>query len=233
MKNKTPLIIIGIVAVAAIVGALIYANMGNTPPRVSNANKNAANTRANATPVNASAGAQPAWSKGAPNAQVTIEEFADFQCPSCAYFHTVLKEVKTVYGDRVRVTFRQYPLQQVHPHAYDAARAAEAAGVQGADKFWAMHDTLFEKQKEWSVMPNARDEFAKYAGQIGLDVEKFKTDMVGMIANSRVAADKKRGDEMRVGSTPSVFLNGRLLLPEEMTSPKMRQLIDAALMGNK
>ncbi|HZH34782.1 MAG TPA: thioredoxin domain-containing protein, partial [Pyrinomonadaceae bacterium] len=215
--------------VAAIVGAIIYANMGQsssaTPARTNSTNPAAAKAT---PPPNASKGAEPAWARGANNALVTLEECADFECPSCAVFQPTLQEVKTIYGDRVRIIFRQYPLQ-MHPKAYDASRAAEAAGMQG--KFWEMSDKLFQKQKDWKMLPDHRAEYANYAKELGLDVEKFKSDMIGQVASQRVAADKKRGDELGIRSTPSVFLNGRLLAPDEMSAARMRQAIDAAIQG--
>lgn len=225
-----PAVIIGLVAVIAIVATvyLYQTSRANTPgPVISNANANAnSNTKALKT---APPGAEPAWTKGAPNATVTLEEFADFECPSCGFFEPTMREIKTVYGDRVRVIFRQYPLQ-MHQHAYDAARAAEAAGQQG--KFWEMHDMLYDKQKSWSKeMPDARKEFENYAKTLGLNVDKFNNDLTGDTANSRVSADKKRGDFISIRATPSIFLNGRLLTADEMQVTKMRELIENALQG--
>jgi len=231
MNKNLPLIIIGLVAVAAIAAGVFLYQTGKTPTTKtptaivnSNANSN------DKTLKTAPPGAEPAWTKGAPNATVTLEEFADFECPSCGAFAPTMREIKTVYGDRVRVIFRQYPLQ-MHQRAYDAARAAEAAGAQG--RFWEMHDMLYDKQKVWSskTLLDHRKEFEGYAKSLGLNVDKFNNDLTGNMANSRVAADKKRGDFIGIRATPSLYLNGRLLTPEEMQITKLRELVENALQG--
>ena len=224
-----PSLIIGIIGIAAIVGGVIYyrstlssqsSNSGGTSKTNSG---NTSNAKANAL------GAEPAWAKGSANAVVTLEEFADFECASCARFEPTMREIRTIYGDRVRVIFRQFPLVQIHQKAYDASRATEAAGLQG--KFWEMHDLIYDKQTEWVKIPEHRREFGEYARQLGLDVTKFENDMINNPqVNERVAADLKRGGSLGVSGTPSVFFNGRKLeYPTEMTTDRMRQMIDQAL----
>ena len=233
-QSKLPLTIIGLVAVVAIIGTVLFLRSGAKPPPT---NRNTNSTQANSAAKNpnalasASAGAQPAWAKGPATAPVVIEEFADFECPSCAGFEPVIRQIKTIYGDKVRVVFRHYPLTQIHQKAYDAARAAEAAGMQ--NKFWEMHDLLYDKQKSWTTSGDHRAEFANYAQQIGLDVERFKTEMLGMVAAQRVDADKKRGDSVRIASTPSAFLNGRPLdfTTEMSNTDALRRVVESALQG--
>ncbi|HEX8398037.1 MAG TPA: thioredoxin domain-containing protein [Pyrinomonadaceae bacterium] len=233
-QSKLPLTIIGLVAVVAIIGTLLFLRSGAKPPTPL---KNGNTTQANKAPkdsnalANASPGAQPAWAKGPATAPIVIEEFADFECPSCAGFEPVIRQIKTIYGDKVRVIFRHYPLTQIHQKAYDAARATEAAGMQ--NKFWEMHDLLYDKQKSWTTSGDHRAEFANYAQQIGLDVERFKTDMLGMVTAQRVDADKKRGDSVRIASTPSAFLNGRPLdfTTEMSNTDALRRVVESALQG--
>lgn len=227
VNKNLPALIIGLVALIAIIsGVVLYQNSkaNSAPATVKSSNSAAPVDKVKTAPP----GASPAWSKGAPNAVVTLEEFADFECPSCSLFQPILREVKTVYGDRVRFIFRQYPLQ-MHKYAGDAARAAEASGAQG--KFWEMHDLIYEKQKEWSKAASPTAEFENYAKTLGLNLEKFKTDMTAPAAIERVAADKKRGDFIGIRATPSVFLNGRLLTQDEMQVIKLRGLIESALQG--
>lgn len=236
MNSKLPVIIIGFVGIAVIVGALIFVNMsssnGNKPANTATNSANSANKPKVNELASAVQGAEPAWSRGPANATVTLEEFADFQCPSCALFQPTLREIKTVYSDRVRIIFRQFPLTQIHQKAYDASRAAEAAGKQG--KFWEMHDLLYQKQKDWTVAPDFRKELSSYAQQLGLDVAKFETDMVSNEVSQRVAADMKRGQSVNITGTPTIFLNGRrLLYPDEMTVDRMRRLIDEQLQGKQ
>jgi protein-disulfide isomerase len=175
-------------------------------------------------------GAQPPNSLGSPSATVTIEEFADFQCSSCAAAHPVMKDITSAYAGNknVRFVFRHYPLD-MHDKAYDAAVAAEAAGIQGSSKFWQMQDQLFTNQHAWSNSSNYRELFAEYAQKIGLDVEKFKADMSGMQTKTRVDQDRTRGRALQVSSTPTVIVNGKVVPYVEVTSAGMRRIIDAEL----
>jgi protein-disulfide isomerase len=177
-------------------------------------------------PPNAPAGATPPNMLGSPTAAVTVEEFADFQCPSCGDKHPILKQVQSIYGSRIKFIFRNFPLQ-MHDKAYEAAVASEAAGMQG--KFWDMHNQLYTNQKAWSVDPNYREAFVGYAQKIGLDVEKFKNDMAGLQTKSRVEADMQRGKMIGINSTPTVFVDNKSVPYSDMSVETFRQLIDAEL----
>lgn len=176
---------------------------------------------------NAPPGAQPPNMLGSPTATVTVEEFADFQCPTCANIHKVMKDVQAAYGSRIKFIFRNFPLTQIHKNAYEAATAAEAAGLQG--KFWDMQNLLFTNQQAWSNSSDARTIFVSYAEKIGLDVEKFKTDLAGLEAKQRVDKDMDRGRGLAVSSTPTIYVNGFSVPYEQMTLDGLRQVIDAAL----
>jgi protein-disulfide isomerase len=115
----------------------------------------------------------------------------------------------------------------MHKNAYEAASAAEAAGLQG--KFWAMQDQLFTNQKTWSNSAEARKLFEEYANKIGLDMAKFQTDIVSVPVKTRIDADMNRGTALNITGTPSVFINGRQLAIEEMEVNTMRQIIDAEM----
>ena len=231
MKNEPkansglPLVIIGLVFVAAIVGVYFLYNSSKETAKVKTANVNTNRTTA---PVNAPPGAQPPNMLGSPTASVTVEEFADFQCPSCGATHPAMKEIQQIYGSRIKFIFREFPLT-MHDKAYDAAAAAEAAGMQGSDKFWAMHNLIYTNQKSWSVDPNYKQVFAGYAQQIGLDVAKFQTDSVGLPAKNRIDADMQRGRALNVSSTPTVLVNGQSIPYPEMNVQGMRQFIDAEI----
>jgi protein-disulfide isomerase len=187
-------------------------------------NSNAAQNYATAP-----AGASPAHFKGGQAAKVVIEEFADYQCPTCAAMHPTMQQIQAAYGDRVKIIFRNYPLTQVHPKAYDAAVAAEAAGMQG--KFWEMQNQLFTNQQFWSTAPDHRKLFEDYAQKIGItDIDKFRSDMAGMATKSRVDADLARARALQVGSTPTFYLNGRSLPYEDTEYNRFRQAIDAELL---
>ena len=176
----------------------------------------------------APAGANPAHFKGGQSAKVVIEEFADYQCPTCASMHPTVQQIQAAYGDRVKIIFRNFPLTQIHPKAYDAAVAAEAAGMQG--KFWEMQNQLFTNQQFWTIASDHRRNFEEYAQKIGLDIQKFNADMGGIAAKDRVDKDLERARGLKVGSTPSFYINGKLLAFEETEFNRFRQAIDAELL---
>ena len=224
-----PLIIIGVVLVAALIGGYYLYSSSRSGSSNTNRAANATNTAANRA-ANAPLGATPPNMLGSPTASVTIEEFADFQCAACASVHPVLKEITSLYGNRIRFIFRNYPLAiPGHDKAYDAAVAVEAAGMQDRAKFWDMQNQLFVNQQAWSTSPNYRQLFENYAQQIGLDVERFKNDMVGRDAKSRVDADMARGRALNVDSTPTLLVNGKSIPLQQITTPNLRTLIDAEI----
>jgi protein-disulfide isomerase len=201
------------------------------PGTSNNSNKTAPNAPKTATtpgiPANAPVGATPPNILGSATALVAVEEFADFQCPTCAEVHKTMKNVQAAYGSRIKFIYRNFPLTQIHKNSYDAAVAAEAAGQQG--KFWDMQNQLFSNQTAWSNSTNAREIFEGYAQNIGIDVEKFKTDMLGMATKSRVDADIQRGRALNITSTPTVYINGVSVPFEQMNIDALKQLIDAQL----
>lgn len=144
------------------------------------------------------AGDLPAF--GPKDAEVTIVEFSDFQCPYCSRAAEVAEKVRDEYGDEVRFVFRQYPLP-MHPQARDAAKAALAANAQG--KFWEYHDKLFENQKKLDS-----ESLQKYASEVGLDEDQFQKALEEDEAAEQIDADMKIGQEVNVSGTPTMFLNG-------------------------
>ncbi|MDT7687834.1 MAG: hypothetical protein QOE46_593 [Acidobacteriota bacterium] len=224
-KSSLPFIIIGGVLVAVIVAVVLMSRSATTR---------------NSAPTNADAGTNPApptrapqpgapnpYMRGGATAPVTLEEFSDFQCPACGNLEPGLRRVVTDYGERVRLVFRNFPLT-MHKYAFIAARAAEAAGQQG--KFWEMHDMLYDNQKEWSDAMEPRVQFDAYATRLGLDVQRFRTDMTRQDLAERINADLLRGGTLNVRGTPTVYLNGRELMPGKLvTEEDLRREIDAAL----
>jgi protein-disulfide isomerase len=172
-------------------------------------------------------GAEPAHVLGPANAPVHLEEFGDFECPPCGMFHPILTQMKAEFGDKLAVTFREFPLVPTHQHALAAASAAEAAGLQG--KFWEMHDLLYEHQNDWKKEFDVRPIYEGYAKQIGLDVERYKRDMNGDLVAQRIFADGKRGHSLGVTGTPTVFMNGREVPFENLPAEKLRVVIQNEL----
>lgn len=223
--------IIGLVLVAAIAGGWWFYSSSKNSPVKSNTNKpvKKQNDPEAAKKIydSAPAGAQPAHTLGAPTATVTVEEFADFQCPTCATVHTKMKELNSIYGGRIKFIYRNYPLTQIHKNAFEAAAAAEAAGLQG--KFWAMQDQLFTNQKTWSNSAEAGKLFEEYANKIGLDAAKWQTDRASLPVKTRIDADMNRGSALQITGTPSVFINGKQIDVPQMEVSTMRQMIDAEM----
>jgi protein-disulfide isomerase len=171
-------------------------------------------------------GSDPAHTLGPANAPVQLEEFGDFQCPPCGMFHPILEQMHEEFGDRLRITFREYPLPS-HQHALAAASAAEAAGIQG--KFWEMHDLLYEHQNDWKDQFDVRQIFEGYAKQAGVDVERYKRDMEGDLVAQRIFQDGRRGHSLGVGGTPTVFINDREVPFENLAADKLRLVIQKEL----
>jgi protein-disulfide isomerase len=131
------------------------------------------------------------------------------------------------FGDKLHVTFREFPLVPTHQHALAAASAAEAAGLQG--KFWEMHHMIYDHQKEWSKQFDVRPIFEGYAKQIGIDVDRFKKDVDSDAVANRIMQDGKRGHSMGVKGTPTVFINGREVNFENLPAEKLRVVIQNEL----
>ncbi len=231
-KSNTPMLIIGAVLVIAVLGGLwFYGSSKPTPPKPANSNqaaKESTPAKQNTIPPNAPLGAQPANEVGSPNAVVTLEEFADFQCGSCAAAHPTMNEIKTMYGNRIHFIFRNYPLQiPAHDKSYDAAVAAEAAGSQG--KFWDMQNMLFTNQQAWTKDPTFKEIWKGYAQKIGLNIPKWESDMAGIAAKGRVNADMDRGKALEVNSTPTLYVNGVSIPYGSMNVASLKALIDAEI----
>jgi len=142
-------------------------------------------------------------SMGPATAPVTIVEFSDFQCPFCSKVEPTIKRVMADYAGKVRFVFRDYPLP-FHEHAEKAAEASHCAEAQ--DKYWPMHDAMFEHQDQLDV-----DGLKKLAAGIGLDAAKFATCLDSGKMKETVAANQKAGTAVGVQGTPHFFINGHPL----------------------
>jgi protein-disulfide isomerase len=140
--------------------------------------------------------------RGADDATVTLVEYGDYECPYCGQAEIVIRELLGSFGDDLRYVWRSLPLNDVHPDAQVAAEAAEAAAAQG--RFWDMHDTLLANQDH--LLP---PDLARYAQEIGLDVERFSDDLRRRKYAERVSDDVASADASGVAGTPTFFINGR------------------------
>src|SRR5215208_1893168 len=139
--------------------------------------------------------------RGSIDAPITIVEYGDYECPYTGMAYPVIKDIMKQFGDQIYFVFRNFPLNDIHPHAQHAAEASEAAAAQ--DKFWQMHDYLFEHQK-------ALDDhhLLEYAEKVELDIDKFKKEMSGHIYAPLINKSLKNGIDSGVEGTPTFFVNG-------------------------
>ncbi len=138
---------------------------------------------------------------GPENAPVKLVEYGDFQCPYCGAAYPILQKIIRQMGDRLCFVYRNFPLTELHPCALDAARAAEAAGLQG--QFWEMHDLLYLNQDRLDL-----ESLAAYARALDLDLERFAADFAGLPVEARIESDVRGGESTGVRGTPTFFVNG-------------------------
>jgi len=150
-------------------------------------------------------------SLGEPTAAVTLVEYSDFECPVCRSLHDVLRGLLPNYVGKVRVVFKDFPLEQLHAWARTAAIAGRCAYLQNLQAFWKMYDFIYDNQEIISAA-NAWTKMVDYAGQSGLDVDAFKSCMASPEAGEAVNASRANGQQLDVNSTPTVFVNGRRLV---------------------
>jgi protein-disulfide isomerase len=138
---------------------------------------------------------------GPEDASYTLVEYGDYECPDCGRLYVILRDLQRDIASRLKVVFRHYTLSGIHHRAQQAAEAAEAAGAQG--KFWEMHTLLFERQEALQTK-----DLIRYAGELALDVERFREELKKQTYRERVRSDFIAGVQNGVYGTPGLFLNG-------------------------
>jgi protein-disulfide isomerase len=152
---------------------------------------------------------------------ITIVEFSDFQCPACANAAPLASSVVDAFPGKVKLVYRHFPLDSIHPNARKAAIAAEAVASINNDKFWDMHDMLFENQSEWS---NVRDRgeltdiFVTYIEKLDIDRNEFLARIEDNSVAELVNTDSKAGTQLNVNSTPTFFVNGIKVSAQQLYS---------------
>lgn len=141
---------------------------------------------------------------GNTEAKVILVEYGDYQCPHCGIAHSLIKQLQKEFAKELLFIFRNFPLQESHPNAMMAALAAEAANKQ--NKFWEMHDKIFENQDDLS-----ENNLLKFAVALNLNVDNFKKDSKSEAMRSKVETDFESGVRSGVNGTPSFFINGTRL----------------------
>jgi protein-disulfide isomerase len=215
MKRYLPFVTAGAVSLTVLAGPLLCQTM--QPSRVTIPGDQAASTRAPVESVHI---------RGNSSAPVTLEEFGDFECPSCKNLATFLDQLVKEYHPRVRLIFRNFPLA-MHQSARDAALAAEAAGLQG--RYWEMHDMLYREQPVWSSSNDVRTLFISYAETLGLDLHQFKRDMESDKLKNRIESDQARAKSLGVQTAPSLFVDKREMGSNDANPEGVRRLVDAAV----
>lgn len=166
------------------------------------------------------------WKLGSENPKIVLTEYSDLQCPACEQYVPLVKKLLQEFPDDLQLKYKHFPLTSIHPHALEAAHAAEAAGNQGF--FWDMHDMLFDKQSEWSPLEDPTDTFISYAETIGLNKSQFVNDLNSSAVKSKVRQDRAEGIQKGVNSTPSFFI-GDVKIQNPSTYEEFKKFIELEL----
>jgi protein-disulfide isomerase len=138
---------------------------------------------------------------GPETAEFTLVEYGDYECPDCGRLFQIIRDLHATLGERLRIVYRHYPLSGIHPHAQEAAEAAEVAGAQG--RFWEMHDLLFRNQTALKLK-----DLLAYSERLGLNLDRVRSELKRGTYRERVREDFRRGVQNGVYGTPGLFLNG-------------------------
>jgi protein-disulfide isomerase len=227
--SKKAWIIFAAVCVIVLGGLVYFSNQNKID--VSSVDANAIQT------PNAQSGNIGEHVSGKADSKVMLVEYGDYQCPGCGAAYQPIKDVTDKYKGQIAFVFRNFPLTSLHPNARAAAAAAEAAGLQG--KYWEMHDQLYEGQSNWeNLSSNDRTAFfTDYAKSLGLDANKFTTDLTANAVNQKIGYDIAIGKKIGVNATPTFYLNGKK--PDNINNDqggidedKLSDAIDALLKEN-
>lgn len=178
--------------------------------------------------------------EGQGKAGVTLVEYGDYQCPACGEYYQPLQQVFAKYSKQIFLQFRNYPLTSIHPNSFAAARAAEAAGMQ--NKYWQMHDMLYQENvayysaqqagqsySSWIGASDPLSFFTQYAKTLGLNVAKFKQDYASSAVNSAINADMAAGNKFNISGTPTYVLDGKKIASPTPTVEAFSAVLDAEI----
>lgn len=180
-----------LLVIAAILGGILVVNHNKTNPSSSNTK-----------PTSHIVG-------DGSKSDVTLVEYGDYQCTACQSFYPAVKQVTSQYSGQIFFQFREFPLTSIHPNAFASARAAEAAGLQ--NKYFEMHDLLYENHDAWAEVNDPLPAFQSYAKQLGLNLAKFNQDFASTKVNDLINADMAAGNGLGIDSTPTFYLDGSKL----------------------
>ncbi len=144
-------------------------------------------------------------------APLTLIEFSDFQCPFCQKLEQTLQALAKKHPDQVRLYYKHFPLEQLHPLAYQMAMAAECARAQKADTFWPIHDRLFADQYAGADADELKSRLKRWSAELGLDGDRLTACMDAGEQADRIKTDLREGHNLGIGGTPAVIANGEYL----------------------
>lgn len=159
--------------------------------------------------------------QGSPTAKFTLVQYGDYQCPFCRIAHSFISSIQQQLGEQLRFVFRHFPQPHLHPEAYHAAEAAEAAASQ--NKFWDMHTHLLQHQSQL-----ADSYLVEYAIALYLDVDQFLAEMASDCHTARIQADIESGVQSGVIKTPTFFINGL----KYSDDPHLEKLLEAIVQAS-
>jgi protein-disulfide isomerase len=164
------------------------------------------------------------------NGANVLEEYGDYECPACADYFPVIEELIRRFPNQIRFEFHHFPLAAIHHNAMSAATAAEAAGEQ--NHFWEMHRILFLRQKQWARSSDPEIQFAAYAEEIGLDMDRFRQSLKSPAIEKRILSDIQRAQVARFFGTPTFRMNG-MVVPLPATVDTFSALVRGDLSREK
>jgi protein-disulfide isomerase len=168
---------------------------------------------------------------------VSLVEYGDYQCPYCGEAYPIVKQIAAQYSKQITFQFRNFPLVSIHQNAFAGARAAEAAALQ--NKFWQMHDLLYEENEiyydadetgaSWISSSNPLSYFDKFAKQIGLNVTTFNTNYNSNKVNDLINNDMAEGNKLGITGTPTFYIDGKQVPEGQDTVAGFQKLLNAAI----
>ena len=166
--------------------------------------------------------------EGLGKTNVKLVEYGDYECPYCEEYASVVKQVVSDEFNNITFQFINYPLTNIHPNAFPAARAAQAAGLMG--KYWQMHDALYDPAnwQQWSTSTNPIPFFQTYATQIGLKLSSFIAKYDSNQVNNMIEADITKGNNVNIQGTPTFYLDGKQIQAGTQVNA-FEKLINAAI----
>lgn len=155
---------------------------------------------------------------------VQLVEFGDYQCPSCGAAHPTTQKILQDFAGKVTFVFRNFPLETIHKNAMVAAKYAQASSKQ--NKFWEMHNKLYESQTEWSDLADPTTKFAEYAKALGMNADQLKKDATESSVADYIQRDMDDGNSLGVTGTPTFYVNGKQVAKNDYDS--LKSAIEAA-----